>query len=82
MIDDLYIGENSYPAQWIIFKIIKFGIIIRMDWLVKHGVHINCKKNEIVNAQGNDIQVTFRVQKTIIDEVSINSLCGTPNLWD
>lgn len=42
MIDDLYIEGNRYPAQLVIFDVIKFDVTVGMNWLMYYGAQIEC----------------------------------------
>ncbi|CAN6472335.1 unnamed protein product [Victoria cruziana] len=77
MVNDLYIGENSYPAQLILFEMTKFDIILGMDWLIQHGVQIDCKKKEVIINQGNGQPIIFKAQEREAEtSISINNLRG------
>ncbi|CAN6454590.1 unnamed protein product [Victoria cruziana] len=77
MVNDLYIGENSYPAQLIRFEMTKFDIILGMDWLIQHGVQIDCKKKEVIINQGNGQPIIFKAQEREAEtSISINNLRG------
>ncbi|CAN6462677.1 unnamed protein product [Victoria cruziana] len=77
MVNDLYIGENSYPAQLILFEMTEFDIILGMDWLMQHGVQINYKRKEIIINRGSGQPIMFKAQEYEAEtSININNLRG------
>ncbi|CAN6455797.1 unnamed protein product [Victoria cruziana] len=77
MVNDLYIGENSYPAQLILFEMTEFDIILGMDWLIQHRVQIDCKRKEIIISQDSSQPITFKAQECEAEpSININNLYG------
>lgn len=48
MTDALFIEGCHYPAHLILLELSKFDLILRMDWLGEHNVHIDCQERELV----------------------------------
>lgn len=77
----LIIEERYYSAQLILLELSKFDLILDMDWLGEHDVHIDCKKKELGIGCNTRYLVTIAAQKPQTDKIHISTLRGSDHVY-
>ncbi|CAN6445068.1 unnamed protein product [Victoria cruziana] len=77
LVERLYIEDLTFPAQLILLDMTEFDIILGMDWLVRHGVLVDCQKCRLVVGPGSQSQRVFKTQTSDSDSAYIAYLRGS-----
>ncbi|CAN6463009.1 unnamed protein product [Victoria cruziana] len=67
VVDRLYIEDRSFPAILILLDMVEFDIILGMDWLVRHGVMVDCQRRRLIVEPESETQRVFKTQASESD---------------
>ncbi|CAN6446159.1 unnamed protein product [Victoria cruziana] len=77
VVDELYLEDRSFPATLILLDMVEFDIILGMDWLVRHGVMVDCQKRRLIVGPGSELQRVFKTQTSELDTAHFGYLRGS-----